>query len=112
MAKLSTYFTYTHKCAHLHHIADEIRTGVYRNLFAAEQLITGEEDSAANYARGYFTKARQLMTPIDETLRQLAENCDQLLAFHVYRSNGGGTGSGLTSGTCIDAKLPLCPLPS
>lgn len=35
--------------------ADEIRTGTYKQLFHPEQLITGKEDAANNYARGHYT---------------------------------------------------------
>lgn len=31
---------------------DEVRTGAYKQLFHPEQLITGKEDAANNYARG------------------------------------------------------------
>jgi hypothetical protein len=34
---------------------DEIRIGPYRQLFHPEQLISGKEDAANNYARGHYT---------------------------------------------------------
>ncbi|KAG1129541.1 hypothetical protein G6F42_004971 [Rhizopus arrhizus] len=36
-------------------VVDEVRTGAYRQLFHPEQLITGKEDAANNYARGHYT---------------------------------------------------------
>ena len=36
-------------------VLDEIRTGAYRQLFHPNQLITGKEDAANNYARGHYT---------------------------------------------------------
>jgi tubulin alpha len=36
-------------------VIDEIRTGTYRQLFHPEQLISGKEDAANNYARGHYT---------------------------------------------------------
>merc|ERR1712096_241764 len=36
-------------------VIDEIRNGPYRQLFHPEQLITGKEDAANNYARGHYT---------------------------------------------------------
>ena len=36
-------------------VVDEVRTGTYRQLFHPEQLITGKEDAANNYARGHYT---------------------------------------------------------
>ena len=42
----------------LYHVLDEVRTGTYRQLFHPEQLITGKEDAANNYARGHYTVGR------------------------------------------------------
>lgn len=36
-------------------VIDEVRTGEYRQLFHPEQLITGKEDAANNFARGHYT---------------------------------------------------------
>ena len=36
-------------------VVDEIRTGTYRQLFHPEQLISGKEDAANNFARGQYT---------------------------------------------------------
>lgn len=36
-------------------VIDEVRTGSYRQLFHPEQLITGKEDAANNFARGRYT---------------------------------------------------------
>ena len=36
-------------------VVDEVRTGTYRQLFHPEQLITGKEDAANNYARSGTT---------------------------------------------------------
>ena len=37
----------------------QIRTGTYRQLFHPEQLITGKEDAANNYARGHYTIGKE-----------------------------------------------------
>jgi len=42
------------------HFLDEVRTGTYRQLFHPEQLITGKEDAANNYARGHYTVGKLL----------------------------------------------------
>ena len=34
-------------------VVDEVRTGTYRQLFHPEQLISGKEDAANNFARGH-----------------------------------------------------------
>lgn len=40
---------------------DEIRTGTYRHLFHPEQLLTGKEDAANNYARGHYTIGQEII---------------------------------------------------
>ena len=37
------------------YISDEIRVGSYGKLFHPEQMISGKEDAANNYARGHYT---------------------------------------------------------
>ena len=44
-------------------VIDEIRSGSYRQLFHPNQMVTGNEDAANNYARGHFSVGR---TKIDE----------------------------------------------
>ena len=39
-------------------VVDEVRTGTYRQLFHPEQLISGKEDAANNFARGHYTSER------------------------------------------------------
>lgn len=36
-------------------VIDEVRSGTYRQLFHPEQLISGKEDAANNFARGHYT---------------------------------------------------------
>uniref|UniRef100_A0AAY5KQ55 TBA3 protein n=1 Tax=Esox lucius TaxID=8010 RepID=A0AAY5KQ55_ESOLU len=42
-------------------VVDEVRTGTYRQLFHPEQLITGKEDAANNYARGHYTIGKEIV---------------------------------------------------
>lgn len=39
-------------------VIDEVRTGTYRQLFHPEQLISGKEDAANNFARGHYTSKK------------------------------------------------------
>lgn len=48
-------------------VVDEVRTGTYRQLFHPEQLISGKEDAANNFARG-----------------QLCETFENLLRFGMF----------------------------
>jgi len=50
------------------HVSDEVRTGTYRHLFHPEQLITGKEDAANNYARGHYTIGKYSVTASLETV--------------------------------------------
>ena len=58
--------------------ADEVRTGTYRQLFHPEQLITGKEDAANNYARGHYTIGKEIVDLVLDRLRKLADQCTGL----------------------------------
>ena len=75
-------------------VVDEVRTGTYRQLFHPEQLITYKEDAANNYARGHYTVGKELVDVAEDRIRRLADQCSFLQGFLVFRSFGGGTGSG------------------
>ena len=82
---------------HRFNLLDEIRTGHYRQLFHPEQLLTGKEDAANNYARGHYTVGKEHLDPVLDKIRKLTENCTGLQGFLLFHSFGGGTGSGFTS---------------
>ncbi|XP_058075830.1 tubulin alpha chain-like [Magnolia sinica] len=42
-------------------IIDEVRIGTYRQLFHPEQLISGKEDVANNFARGHYTIGKEIV---------------------------------------------------
>lgn len=78
-------------------VVDEVRTGTYRQLFHPEQLITGKEDAANNYARGHYTIGKEMVDLVLDRIRKLADQCTGLQGFLVFHSFGGGTGSGFTA---------------
>ena len=78
-------------------VIDEVRTGTYRQLFHPEQLITGKEDAANNYARGHYTIGKEIVDLVLDRVRKLADQCSGLQGFLLFHSFGGGTGSGFTS---------------
>ncbi|XP_074882798.1 tubulin alpha-1C chain-like [Buteo buteo] len=78
-------------------VIDEIRTGTYRTLFHPEQLISGKEDAANNYARGHYTIGKETIDLVVDRTRKMTEQCSGLQGFLVFHSFGGGTGSGFTS---------------
>lgn len=78
-------------------LIDEIRRSDYRSLYHPEQLITGKEDAANNYARGHYSIGKEIIDVVMDRLFKLAEQCSGLQGFFVFHSFGGGTGSGFTS---------------
>ncbi|XP_047187722.1 tubulin alpha-1C chain isoform X1 [Scophthalmus maximus] len=58
-------------------VIDEVRTGTYRQLFHPEQLITGKEDAANNYARGHYTVGKEVIDLVLERIRKLVSNLTQ-----------------------------------
>jgi hypothetical protein len=59
-------------------VIDEVRTGTYRQLFHPEQLISGKEDAANNYARGHYTIGKEIVDLALDRIRKLADNCTGL----------------------------------
>ena len=78
-------------------VIDEVRTSTYRQLFHPEQLISGKEDAANNFARGHYTIGKEIVDLALDRIRKLADNCTGLQGFLVFNAVGGGTGSGLGS---------------
>ena len=72
----------------LYWFADEVRTGTYRQLFHPEQLVTGKEDAANNYARGHYTIGKEIVDLVLDRVRKLADNCTGLQGFLVFHSFG------------------------
>jgi len=101
-------------------VVDEVRTGEYRQLFHPEQLISGKEDAANNYARGHYTVGKEIVDLCLDRIRKLADQCTGLQGFLVFHSVGGGTGSGfgslLLERLSVDygkkSKLDFCIYPS
>jgi tubulin alpha len=78
-------------------VIDEVRAGVYRQLFHPENLVSGKEDAANNFARGYYTIGKEMLDRVLDRLRKVADNCSGLQGFMIFNSCGGGTGSGFGS---------------
>ena len=53
------------------YFTDEVRTGTYRQLFHPEQLMTGKEDAANNYARGHYTVGKEMIDMVLDRIRKL-----------------------------------------
>ncbi|MBF6271798.1 hypothetical protein IU460_29575, partial [Nocardia farcinica] len=59
-------------------VIDEVRTGTYRQLFHPEQLMSGKEDAANNFARGHYTVGKEIVDLCVDRVRKLADNCTGL----------------------------------
>ncbi|CAG8795344.1 19838_t:CDS:2, partial [Dentiscutata erythropus] len=66
----NTFFSKTKEGNHVLHavfvdleptVIDEVRNGTYRQLFCPEQLITGKEDAANNYACSYYAIRKEII---------------------------------------------------
>ena len=88
-------------------VIDEVRNGSYRRLFHPEQLISGKEDAANNYARGHYTIGKEIVDLCLNRIRRLADNCSGLQGFLFFNSVGGGTGSGLSL-ICLYLFFSFC----
>merc|ERR1719478_1348305 len=95
-------------------VVDEVRTGTYRQLFPPEQLISGKEDAANNYARGHYTIGKEIVDLCLDRIRKLADQCTGLQGFLVF--NAVGLGSLLLERLSVDygkkSKLGFTIYPS
>jgi len=78
-------------------VIDVIKHGEYKSLYHPDQLVSGIEDAANNYARGHYTVGKQVIEMVIDRVRKLADDCDGMTGFIFCRSFGGGTGSGFSS---------------
>jgi len=101
-------------------VIDSVRKGEYGKLFHPEQMISGKEDAANNYARGHYTVGKEQIENALDKIRKLADQCSGLQGFMLFHSVGGGTGSGfgalLLERLSVDyakkSKLDFCIYPS
>lgn len=55
-------------------LSDEARLGVYRDLYHPEQMISGKEDAANNYARGHYTIGKEILDLVLDRIRRLVSS--------------------------------------
>jgi len=76
-------------------VLDDVRKGEWKNIFHPEYLVNGKEDAANNFARGHYTVGKEKMDVINDRVRKMVDNSENVQGFIVNHSVGGGTGSGL-----------------
>jgi hypothetical protein len=95
-------------------VVDEVRTGTYRQLFHPEQLISGKEDAANNFARGHYTSespalpARCAHAPASACIRV---NMRPAGPWTWLRAGQPGAGAGRTRSPPWPARAPGPPRP-
>ena len=93
-----------------------------RITVGVDSYATGYKLTLLLDARGHYTVGKELIDPVMDKIRRLADNCTGLQGFFVFHSFGGGTGSGfgallmerLANDYGKKSKLEFCvyPLPS
>jgi len=76
-------------------VVDDIRTGPWAQMFHPEFLLNGKEDAANNFARGHYTVGKEILDQVNDRLRKLVDNSQNVQGFIINHAVGGGTGSGL-----------------
>merc|ERR1712176_106401 len=76
-------------------VLDDIRRGEYSGMYHPEFLVNGKEDAANNFARGHYTVGKEQMDIVNDRIRKLVDNSENVQGFIVNHAVGGGTGSGL-----------------
>merc|ERR1719171_283310 len=75
--------------------SSSIRRGKWKGIYHPEFLVNGKEDAANNFARGHYTVGKELMDTVNDRIRKMVDNSDNVQGFIVSHAVGGGTGSGL-----------------
>merc|ERR1711971_1302017 len=76
-------------------VIDDVKTSKFSAIFHPDFLLPGKEDAANNFARGHYTVGKEMIDKVNDRLRKMVDNCDNVQGFVVNHSVGGGTGSGL-----------------
>merc|ERR1719510_2477949 len=76
-------------------VIDDIRRGKRQAMYHPEFLVNGKEDAANNFARGHYTVGKEQMDVVNDRIRKLVDNSENVQGFIVKHSVGGGTGSGM-----------------
>lgn len=66
-----------------------MRNSRFRQLFHPEQLVTGKEDAANNYARGHYTIGKEMVDLVLDRIRKMVSlivsNWEKMLGYNVIR---------------------------
>merc|ERR1719150_802648 len=76
-------------------VIDDVQNSQFSAIYHPEFLIPGKEDAANNFARGHYTVGKEMIDKVNDRLRKMVDNSDNVQGFFINHSVGGGTGSGL-----------------
>jgi tubulin alpha len=74
---------------------DNIRTGIYRDLYNPEHLINGKSDAGNCYQT--HADCEKIIDLAMDKIRKITDTCRSLRGFIIYNSLAGGTGSGFSA---------------
>eukprot|EP01083_Nonionella_stella_P272542 924289_1 len=78
-------------------VIEDIQNSKYSKMFHSDFLLSGKEGANNNWAAGYYTLGKAMMDTINDRIRKLVNECDNIDGFAINHAVGGGTGSGLGS---------------
>lgn len=78
-------------------VIDSLFQGERSRLYSKDMTLTGKEDAANNFGRGFYNHGSQIIEPTMDLITKTLESCDSFQGFFTFGSFGGGTGSGFTS---------------
>ena len=65
---------------------DDVRNEPFSNIFHPEYLLSGKEDAANNFARGHYSVGKENIDKVNNRLRKLADNCDNVQGFVIKKT--------------------------
>jgi len=78
-------------------VIDDVKNSKFSAIYHPEFLLAGKEDAANNFARGHYTVGKAMIDKVNDRLRKMVDNADNVQGFMIAHSVAGGTGSGLGS---------------
>ncbi|XP_006574012.2 tubulin alpha chain-like [Glycine soja] len=71
-------------------VIDEVCYDTYCQLFHPEQLISGKEDAANNFASDHYTVGKEIIDLCLDRICKLVDNCTGLQGFLIFNTVDGG----------------------
>merc|ERR1711971_740858 len=69
-------------------VIDDVKNSNFSAIYHPEFLLAGKEDAANNFARGHYTVGKEMIDKVNDRLRKMVDNCDNVQGFVVNHSVG------------------------